>query len=442
MRPAGLRRAGQLLGKCATDLVSDASKDRVTDNARARALGRPAPPTYEVECLRRDGRVVPVEVHVRRIQFDGEPSSLAHIRDITERIKSQTALGESEARLRRFFEAAFEAVVLHENGVILDANQAAADLYRCSIADMIGRGVLEFAAPDSRETVRGRVAEGDERPYEAVGLRKDGTTFPGELRAKNCTVQGRTVRVAALRDVTERKRAEQTLQEYALRLQALSRRLLEVQEEERGRLARELHDEIGQTLTGLDLALGRGDRLGADGLRRAVAEARDGIRELTGQIRDLSLRLRPSMLDDLGLLPALLWHFERYTARTGVYVVFHHTGLARRFSRDGETAAYRIVQEALTNVARHAGVGEASVRIALDRDALRLQIEDRGAGFDAAAPRSDGCGLSGMRQRVALLGGRLDVASASGSGTRLTAEWPEGGEGTCDGADAGGGRRP
>ena len=395
-----------------------------------------------MECLRRDGRVVPAEVHVRRIQFDGEPSSLAHIRDITERRKSQTALGESEARLRRFFEAAFEAVVLHENGVILDANQAAADLYRCSIADMIGRGVLEFAAPDSRETVRGRIAEGDERPYEAVGLRKDGSTFPGELRAKNCTVQGRTVRVAALRDVTERKRAERTLQEYALRLQALSRRLLEVQEEERGRLARELHDEIGQTLTGLDLALGRGDRLGADGLRRAVAEARDGIRELTGQVRDLSLRLRPSMLDDLGLLPALLWHFERYTARTGVYVVFHHTGLARRFSREGETAAYRIVQEALTNVARHAGVGEASVRIALDRDALRLQIEDRGAGFDAAAPRSDGCGLSGMRQRVALLGGRLDVASASGSGTRLTAEWPEGGEGTCDGVDAGGGGRP
>ena len=159
----GYERPGQLLGRRTTDLVSDASKDRVTDNARARALGRPAPPTYEVECLRRDGRVVPVEVHVRRIQFDGEPSSLAHIRDITERRKSQTALSESEARLRRFFEAAFEAVVLHENGVILDANQAAADLFRCSIADMIGHGALEFAAPDSRETVRGRIADADER---------------------------------------------------------------------------------------------------------------------------------------------------------------------------------------------------------------------------------------------------------------------------------------
>jgi signal transduction histidine kinase len=250
------------------------------------------------------------------------------------------------------------------------------------------------------------------------------------------------VRVAALRDLTERKRAEQTLQEYAQRLQDLSRRLLEVQEQERGRLAQELHDEVGQILTGLRLTLERGGRRGGGGMRKAVGEARELLQELTGRVRDLSLHLRPSMLDDLGLVPALLWHLQRYTAQTGVRVDFHHAGLSRRFSPEGETAAYRIVQEALTNVARHAGVGEAVVRISLDRNALRLQIEDQGAGFDAeAAARSGaGCGLSGMRQRAALLGGRLDVASAPGVGTRLSAEWPEKGrEGEADGAIAGGG---
>jgi signal transduction histidine kinase len=132
------------------------------------------------------------------------------------------------------------------------------------------------------------------------------------------------------------------------------------------------------------------------------------------------------MLDDLGLLPALLWHFERYTAQTRVRVRFEHHGLERRLpSPEAETAAYRIVQEALNNVARHAGVGEVAVRIALDRGAFRLQIEDRGAGFDPEAVLASGvgCGLSGMRQRAALLGGRLAITSAPGAGTRLTAEW-------------------
>jgi signal transduction histidine kinase len=216
---------------------------------------------------------------------------------------------------------------------------------------------------------------------------------------------------------------------------------LEVQEQERRRLARELHDEVGQILTGLGLTLERGSRLGDDGLRKAVGEARELLRDLTGQVRDLSLRLRPSMLDDLGLLPALLWHLERYTAQTGVRVDLRHTGLGRRFSPEGETAAYRIVQEALTNVARYAGVAEAAVRISLDRGALRIQIEDRGNGFDAETVLKSGAcsGLSGMRQRAALLGGRLEVASVPGSGTRLSVEWPEDGEGAADGAYAGGG---
>ena len=145
---------------------------------------------------------------------------------------------------------------------------------------------------------------------------------------------------------------------------------------------------------------------------------RELIQDLAGQVRDFSQRLRPSMLDDLGLVPALLWHLERCTAQTGVRVDFRHAGLGRRISADGETAAYRIVQEALTNVARHAGVGAAAVRIALYGDGLHLQIEDRGPGFDAEAALRSGaaCGLSGMRQRTARLGGRLEIASAPARG--------------------------
>ncbi len=216
------------------------------------------------------------------------------------------------------------------------------------------------------------------------------------------------------------------LENYALRLQNLSRRLLMVQEEERQRLSRELHDEVGQILTGMKFALERGERVGGDGLRQALGDARGMLRELTERVRDLSLRLRPTMLDDLGLVPALRWHFERYTAQTSVRVDFRCEGLDRRPSPEGETAAYRIIQEALTNVARHSGAAEASVRISLDRQMLRLEIEDRGAGFDPTAlAGKTSCGLSGMRQRAALLGGKLTLISAPSAGARVSAEWRE-----------------
>jgi signal transduction histidine kinase len=131
------------------------------------------------------------------------------------------------------------------------------------------------------------------------------------------------------------------------------------------------------------------------------------------------------MLDDLGLVPTLLWHIEHYTAQTRVRVHFRHSGLeTRRFSAEVETAAYRIVQEALTNVARHARVVEATVRLWTHEALLSIQVEDSGSGFDsqAALASSDTSGLAGMRERAVLLGGQLTVESAPGDGTRLTAE--------------------
>jgi signal transduction histidine kinase len=211
------------------------------------------------------------------------------------------------------------------------------------------------------------------------------------------------------------------------RLQSLSHRLVEVQEVERRYIARELHDEIGQLLTGLKLALEVSTRLPADAVKAHLGEARALVNELMAKVQELCLNLRPAMLDDLGLLAALLCHFERYTAQTSVQVTFQHTGLEeRRFASEVETAAYRIVQEALTNVARHAGISEATVRLWTDQDAIGVQIEDQGAGFDPEAALAAGAcnGLAGMRERATLLGGKLTVESVPGAGTRLTAELP------------------
>jgi PAS domain S-box-containing protein len=208
-------------------------------------------------------------------------------------------------------------------------------------------------------------------------------------------------------------------------LQMLSRRLVEVQEQERRFIARELHDEIGQALTGLKICLEAGHYLPPDVAKRRLDEAWNIANQLIGQVRDLSLELRPAMLDDLGLFAALRWHFRRYTTQTGVKVTFHEEALDRRFSGEVETAAYRILQEALTNVARYAKVDEVSVKLWTDPATLYLEVSDSGVGFDPSALKKGGSnGLTGMQERAALLGGRLKIKSARGKGTVLVVELP------------------
>ncbi len=226
---------------------------------------------------------------------------------------------------------------------------------------------------------------------------------------------------------TQNARLFQQVQQSHTRMKALSLRLVEVQEAERRYVARELHDEIGQVLTGLKLALEM-DSLLAEGEAKArFEEAMAIVNRLVVLVRELSLNLRPAMLDDLGLLPTLPWHFKRFSKQTNIGVTFKHSGLnEKRFPLEAETAIYRIIQEALTNVARHARVQEVIVRLWCDGKALGVQIEDTGTGFDAEAVMNGNntSGLGNMRERAVLLGGHFSIETAPGAGTRLTAELP------------------
>ena len=225
-------------------------------------------------------------------------------------------------------------------------------------------------------------------------------------------------------DISELKVAEEALKKSAEQLQTLSRRLMEVQEMERRNIALELHDEIGQVLTGLKLTLEVSTKLPATEVGDSLMQASGLVNELMARVRKLSLDLRPGMLDDLGLLPTLLWHIEHYTAQTHVKVNFKHSGLEReRFAPEVETAAYRVVQEALTNVARHANVPEATVRVWTDQNTLSIEVADRGQGFDLETVVARvTSGVAGMRERATLAGGQLKIESAPGEGTRLLAE--------------------
>ena len=253
---------------------------------------------------------------------------------------------------------------------------------------------------------------------------------PVENRELLARVQA-MLRLRAAEEALRRGRdeLEQRVAERTAELRALSLKLVEVQETERRFLARELHDDFGQRLTGakmvLEMALRECGNPAAPG-RAKVEEALGVIGELLAKVRQLSLDLRPQLLDDLGLVIALEWHLRRFEQQTGLPVQFKRGPLPGRPAPALETAAFRIAQEALTNVARHARARAATVRLWLADGRLAVQVEDNGAGFDAEAALAAraSTGLAGMRERAVLLGGSFTLDSAPGAGTRLTAELP------------------
>ncbi len=209
------------------------------------------------------------------------------------------------------------------------------------------------------------------------------------------------------------------------RQRKLARSLVDVQEAERRRIAKELHDHLGQLLTGLQFMLETAKNQASGTQRAHLEEIQESVSDVIRQVGEMSLNLRPSMLDDMGLLPTLRWHIDRYTSQTGIHVNFRCDQFSRRFPLETETAAYRIIQEALTNVARYAQVKEVFVGLVEQKETLWVEVLDNGKGFDLAAlsdrPSS---GLSGMRERASLIGGYLVVESFINQGTQIVAALP------------------
>jgi signal transduction histidine kinase len=227
-------------------------------------------------------------------------------------------------------------------------------------------------------------------------------------------------------DIHDRKNAEPALEESIRRLRTLCQRLFTLQEDEKRRLVRKLHDEFSQTITGLKLTLAAVAGKADAALKEHLAGAVLLLDELVDKARSLSLELRPPMLDDLGLLPTLLWYFPHYLVDTRVTVEFVHEGIDERLPPAVETAVYRIVQEALNNVARHAAVSDVTVCVSADQHQLHLEVSDQGKGFEPELTLSShgAPGLVEMQERAALLNGHLTINSMPGRGTSIIAAIP------------------
>ncbi len=236
--------------------------------------------------------------------------------------------------------------------------------------------------------------------------------------------------IECMRDITERKQAEETLQQYTERLRALTAQLIEAAEAERQRVARELHDETSQALANLVVTLGTVARLTADGkTRRHLEQVKELAVDTLEGVKRIVLDLRPRLLDDYGLLPAIRWYAEERLGQVGVDVIVEVQGMEMRLPPYAETGVFRVIQEAVNNIARHAHSTHARIRLTWEPNQLAVEIEDNGRGFDAqtamSGVRRDQClGLLGMQERVALMGGALAMDSVPGSGTRILIRVP------------------
>lgn len=363
-------------------------------------------------------------------------STYSFLRDITERVKAETALRRAEERYRHLFEDAPVMYVLTGGPtgapLVTDCNQLFLDTLGYARNEVIGRPLADFYTAKSRHQLflggYQRALDGVFGIEERQLLTRDNRVVETLLRTSPETDAVGTVigTRGMFVDISERKRVENRLHQTLGQLRALTHRLEQVREEERVRISREIHDQLGQLLSALKIDVAwLGKRLPSDDLQlqHKTTVMLDLLSDAIRSVQRISSELRPGMLDDLGLAAAIEWQAHEFEKRTGIVcTVDVSIGEDHQLNATLSTALYRIFQEALTNVARHAQATEVEIQLSRETDAIRLSVRDNGIGmqrYHLTSTRS--LGLLGMRERLYPWHGTLDIRSEPGQGTVVEA---------------------
>ena len=359
------------------------------------------------------------------------------VEELRREVALSVSLHEANARYHRTVDSVMDAIVaVDEEQNILFFNPAAERMFGLPAGEAIGspltrlipqRHRREHHMHVERYTLSNVGSRSMGSQLDISGLRADGTEFPIESTISQMVIDGKRQFTAVLRDVTERHRAEVDMREMNRQLRALSASLQEVREQERTRISRELHDELGQQLTGLklDLAwLNKRVKEGRELQPDAMDEMRSQLDEAIASVRRISTELRPPILDDLGFGEAVKWQAAEVAKRSGMEVILNLEAAALVVNSDLATALFRIVQESLTNSVRHAHASRVEINLVTDDKGLVLTVRDNGKGFVVEERQGGGIGLVSMRERAYALGGRLDISSSPGAGTIIQVKLP------------------
>jgi PAS domain S-box-containing protein len=384
----------------------------------------------------RDQRRFPAEIVASHIATEGQEYAVVFARDMSERIAAERALRDSEEKYAKAFRSSPNAIFIAraEDGCILEVNDQALRLLGRRREVALGSTPVELGmfSDESKQVhlIARILGEGG-----VSGVRLRIRTATGDERlvllfAEPIDLGGESCIISVAQDITAQERTRSALEQSRQELRVLSSRLMEAQEAERGRISRELHDEIGQALAAVKLNLQAINRLSADEkITKQVVDGMGVVDRAVEDVRNLSRDLRPSVLDDLGLPAALRWFIQRLSERAEIEVRLDITESGRRPAMAVETACYRIAQEAVTNVLRHASATRVDVTLTALVDGLILRVRDDGRGFvppgeDEPQPADAHLGLIGMRERAAGAGGKLAIRSEPGSGTEVEAWFP------------------
>ncbi len=388
--------------------------------------------------LRADGREFPIEASISQHREEGRQLFTVILRDISERVAAESRLAQSEGRLRGVLESAMDAIVtVDEAQHVVLFNEAAETMFGCPRSEAIGAPLASFIPERFRGVHAGHVRGygqaatsprrmGGQRVV--MGLRRNGEEFPIDASISQVNGPGGRFYTVILRDITERIRVEDALRRSKDELRELGAAAHAAREQEKTRIARELHDELAQSLTALQMDVAWCKQKIAENPSATAAKLAQMAGLLDGTVaatRRIAADLRPLMLDDLGLVPAVEWLAETFTQRNGIPCDLAIEDGEVDLPQAQATAVFRIVQESLANVAKHARAARVQVAIGRDGADLTLSIRDDGVGFSPEDPRKpDSYGLMGLRERASLLGGMASVTSAPEQGTHIEVRIP------------------
>lgn len=425
---------GSDLGRFIPERHRTAHADHVRRFAASGEAERNLVARVPVTGLRANGEEFPVAVTIVRTEGAGAFGSGVFFTALLTDLSVEHELRAALQTVRQRFEAVFElmpnAVWIAEGERIVFVNAACMRLFAAPTrASLLGRSVYSLLGSASRDTVQAAMGRAS-GTGESVALvqeriaRLDGEARDVEIALAPLPDHGQTTLQMVISDVTHLKREADEAQQARLELRGLSERLVEAREDERRRIARELHDELGQRLTALKLevaSLAPGARVA----RARSAHMLEMLDETVASVRRIAADLRPLMLDDLGFNAAIGWLARDTAQRMGIEVTLSLDEADPRLDERSTTALYRMVQEALTNVVRHARASAVHVDVRERGGRLTLTVHDNGSGFAERATRKAGSfGLMGMRERVFMLGGEMRIDNPPGGGGRITVSLP------------------
>ncbi|TCS36063.1 PAS domain S-box-containing protein [Paucimonas lemoignei] len=382
------------------------------------------------------------DIEIERITKAGQELRLSlstsPLRDIANNIIGQVGVYDDpdegaapEIPFRGLVEQSLVGLYIIQDRMFQYVNPRWAEMFGRTQEEMAPRLVADFIAPEDRGTVEANL---DRRIsgkissifYHFKGLHKDGRLVDVEVQGTRFQYRGRPAVIGVGIDVTEARLREQEIARSQERLRELSQHLLTVREEQRSKIARELHDVLGGTLTALKMDIGWLKKNTTETRLAARAETMmELVRDAIDTVRKISAELRPGVLDNLGLFDAIEWEAERFRARMGIECKLALQSLPVEIEDAAATAIFRIFQESLTNIARHAQATRVEIAAGHVDGTLLLSVQDNGQGFDMkAAGDSKSYGLIGMAERARQFGATLDIASEPGQGARVLLRYP------------------